>query len=100
MPNASSSKGTKPTPPRKKNKGGPMKRSTQIFALLAIAILVSGSSLSAQRGARAGGGGARGAGGGGTRSSARSSVNAKPTRTFNQHVECHNTPRSNPTTNP
>src|SRR5271163_2501120 len=75
MPNASSSKGKKPTPPRKENKVRPMKRSTQIFALLAIAILVSGTSLSAQRGGRGGGGGGRG-GGGAQRSSARSSVNA------------------------
>src|SRR5271170_2256708 len=99
MPNASSSKGKKPTPPRKENKVRPMKRSTQIVALLAIAILVSGTSLSAQRGGRGGGGGgARGGGGGAQRSSARSSVNS-PSRNVNQKQNRNNNVNRNNNTN-
>src|ERR1700755_2218872 len=85
MPSASSSRGKLPTPPRKGNKVKTMKRSTQIFALFAVAILVSGMPLLAQRGGRGGGGGGGGApAGGGTRSSARTSVNSTPTRSANQ----------------
>ena len=72
----------------KGNKVRPMKRSTQIFALFAIAVLASGTTLFAQRGGRGGGGGggahAGGGGGGASRSSARTSVNSTPTRNTNQ----------------
>src|SRR5260370_20593598 len=80
MPNASFSQGNKLTPPRKENKVRPMKPSTQIFALLTIAVLLTGMTLSAQRrGGGGGGGGGGAAAGGGTRSSARSTVNSTPT---------------------
>src|SRR5271168_2609725 len=84
MPNASSSS-KEPTRPRKENEVRPMQRSTQIFTLLTIAILLLGMTLSAQRRGGGGGGGGRGAAaGGGTRSSARTSVNSTPTRSANQ----------------